>query len=334
MTYEELLKGVKEFLGMAPPTNTENPTDAEDPQKSKTEKEFSIEEFVLIPTHKELEEAIQNNTLHEYSLHQITQSALQVRHGSNFLHVAAENNVLDKLPKEILTEKNLLTKDKDGNTCLHIAAIYGSLYQIPKEVINLKNLLLKTKPSYSDPSTVIEAAALKGYLRQIPLEFLTVDTLAAPEKHSALQIAASNGKLNSIPLLPIPTLSKIKNRYENNKGDKERDRILEWVDQKIRESLFFHDLKKLPEEDLTADLLMEENKYGEKTILWIAKNNNLEMLPFLPRKTLTELEDYFKENTTRTKYKEEILEFLKERIKEINMNSIKRSCKIDHLPVI
>ena len=84
-----------------------------------------------IPSITELWEAIQKDELKKYNLKDIEEGMLQKDSwGQTLYHFAACSGHLDKIPKELLTEKNLLDP-KGQKTCLHFAAEYGQLEKIP-----------------------------------------------------------------------------------------------------------------------------------------------------------------------------------------------------------
>jgi hypothetical protein len=162
------------------------------------ELQIGIEENLPIPPAEELWEAIQNGNLKKYTLKQLEEGMLQLSQSRvNLYYMAAEEGHLDKIPKELLTSKNLLEKSLRGWNCLHRAALNGHLDQIPKELLTKENLL---KPS-EYRITGFELAVENGHLDQIPQEVLTQEHLLTPNGtgETCLHIAASAGRLNQIP---------------------------------------------------------------------------------------------------------------------------------------
>jgi hypothetical protein len=67
-----------------------------------------------------------------FSPSQLEKGLLQEENGSNTYHYAAENGMLQYIPKEHLTAENLLTTNKEGKTCLHLAAHSENLATLPR----------------------------------------------------------------------------------------------------------------------------------------------------------------------------------------------------------
>jgi hypothetical protein len=113
-----------------------------------------------------------------------------------YLFSAAIYGKLNQVPREILTSRNLLAKDRFGNTPLHYAAEFGYLEQVPREVKTTENLLTKGK----DDENVFHKAAWFGHLNQIPDELLTEDNLFTKNKEgkTPLYMAVERGHYHQI----------------------------------------------------------------------------------------------------------------------------------------
>jgi ankyrin repeat protein len=252
-----------------------------------------IEDNLPIPNWDELWEAIEKGDLEKYTPKQIEEGMLQENQGWKLYQDAAMRGYLGQIPKELLTEENLLKLDGWGSTCLHWAALNGQLDKIPKEILTAENLLdpkemltlenlLKDDP---DSWTCLHLAARHGHLDQIPRELLTEENLLQPTKKgdNSLHLAASRGHLNQIP-----------------------------------------------REILTAKNLLQPNYNKDTCLHWAAKKGHLDKIP-LSYETLKELTAYF-ETEDSSEHNELILktlnELLKKKIKKLEI--IARSQTINH----
>lgn len=223
-----------------------------------------IEDNLPIPNWDELWEAIEKGDLGKYTLKQIEQGMLQKRKeiklyidtgdGSGYEYPlendhpdqipntlyqdAVIHGHLDQIPKEILTEENLLKKAYSKGyemtaTCLHFAAINGQLNLIPKEFLTEKNLMNKTLET---EMTCLHLASYSGNLSQIPLGILTKKNLLEPSngKQTCFHDAAWAGHLDKIPLLPHQTLLHLKTHFENDSSDY-KNKILALIQNQLQE---------------------------------------------------------------------------------------------------
>jgi ankyrin repeat protein len=161
----------------------------------------SIEENLPIPDRDTLWQAIEEDTLNQYSLQEIQTAMLEkvAASGENLYHWCAKKGTLERIPPELLTEENLLIEDKDGWNSFHHAAAQGPLSQIPKELLTEKTLL-KEEPIFE--SHCVHLAAESGQLDLLPSEILTEKILTetyAQFGENCLHIAAENGNLHQIP---------------------------------------------------------------------------------------------------------------------------------------
>jgi hypothetical protein len=113
------------------------------------ESQQGIKENLRIPSRRELWEAIKNNDLTKYTIHQLKEGMLQENsHGDTLYNDSAERGFLNRLPKKLLTQKNLLKSNALGWNALHKAASSKHLDQIPIEVLTAKNLFERTADFY------------------------------------------------------------------------------------------------------------------------------------------------------------------------------------------
>jgi ankyrin repeat protein len=230
-----------------------------------------IQDNLPIPDREELWKAIQKGDLEKYTPKQIEQGMLQEYRGNNLYHFAAYNGHLDQIPKELLTEENLLKPDNDrgsclhfaareghldqipkelltaenllkhdrwGKTCLHYAADYGHLHQIPKELLTAENLLKTDNEGW----TCLHFAARNGHLGQIPKELLTAENLLKPDNYkwqcwTCLHYAAKGGHLDKLPWLSYETLTELKTHFETKDSPCYKEKILKTLNDLLEKKL-------------------------------------------------------------------------------------------------
>jgi len=116
--------------------------------------------------------------------------------GWSLLALAAVRGQLNRLPTELLTERNMLTKDRDGDTPLHWAAKSGCLDQVPESVLAEDNLLVKNNEGLSP---FWEAARqCPGF--GVPKHLITERMLMTTDRRgrTALELLAGNGNIDMI----------------------------------------------------------------------------------------------------------------------------------------
>jgi hypothetical protein len=152
-----------------------------------------------IPSREHLWEDIENDCLRDYTLFQIEEGMLQKSEDSfqNLYHDCATFGYLNKIPKEILTKKNLLTTDNCGENVLHKAASYGYLDQLPKEILTPKLLLKEDN-----------------------------------RNNNCLHYAAQRNQLQSLPEFSYQNLKTFQSHFQSNTSPS-KEAILEFIQSKI-----------------------------------------------------------------------------------------------------
>jgi hypothetical protein len=102
------------------------------------------------------------------------------------IHIAAQHGQLNKVPKELLTQENIVKQDKEGKTVLHYAIldIRNGFKNIPKELLKEENLTIEDINS----NTIFH---MLGYSRDLNL----IDQSILKERHLI--------KPNSLGITPI-----------------------------------------------------------------------------------------------------------------------------------
>jgi hypothetical protein len=118
--------------------------------------------------------------------------------GNNPLHDAATRGTLHKIPKEFLTEKTLSTPNRQNQNCFELATETGYLETIPEELVTLERLKDENK-EYA--MTAFHRAAIYGMLSRIPKKFLTRENLLLTNRHgqNCFHLAALHNKAHKIP---------------------------------------------------------------------------------------------------------------------------------------
>jgi hypothetical protein len=165
-----------------------------------TELQQGIADNPPVPSRNALWEALQKGDLTKYTPKQIEKGMLQEFQGKNLYTLAAEKGHLDKVPKDLLTQKNLATPDTYQLTTLHWAAVGGHLHQIPKERLTAENLL---QPNASN---------------------LT-----------CLHLGARSGNLHKLPPLPFATLIALQTHFKKDPSEYKKE-ILAFVQKQIQKN--------------------------------------------------------------------------------------------------
>jgi len=124
--------------------------------------------------HEKFLSSIRNNTLVEYlRAHTpskddwfIPQTNTAEDQGDTAMHLAALTGHISQVPKELVTEANLLVSNFAGLTTLHCLAISGSLGQIPQKFLTPRALTTEDQNGW----TPLHCAAYEKHAAQIPQE--------------------------------------------------------------------------------------------------------------------------------------------------------------------
>jgi hypothetical protein len=95
-------------------------------------------------------------------------------------------------------------------------------------------------------------------------------------------------------------------------------------------------LDKIPRNLLTAENLLKANSDGDTCLHYAAYEDHLNQIPPLAYKTLLNLKTHFERNYSSGSWAGEgqIHLFLTERIEKMKIETIRRSCTIDHKPIL
>jgi len=98
---------------------------------------------------------------------------------STLIGYAAQQEKLDKFPKELFNLEGISKTNRIGENALHLAAICKQIKYIPQKMLNKKNLGAKNR----DGTSPIQYATLHLCLDQIPKKFLTKELLTKVNCH-------------------------------------------------------------------------------------------------------------------------------------------------------
>jgi hypothetical protein len=200
-----------------------------------------------------LEAAIEHNCLYQIPKELLHLGILNLEIRSNtkdptitILHKIAHKKQIKAVPKELITEKNLLIKDKafSHENIFHITSRTGELEKLPQEMLTESNLLITNKYA----NNCLHLAAHYGYLTQIPQKILTIKNLAVINqmKENVIHCAGLHDKiahiLPALPHIPWDFLEKSIERVETIKVVQELKYIhqshqKEWIEKMIPEKL-------------------------------------------------------------------------------------------------
>lgn len=124
----------------------------------------------------------------------------------NYLCSCANRNELKTIPKECFTEENVCL-NKSGRNLLHIAAESKQLEYIPKSLLTERLLSTRDSGEIIDPYTVYHIAASNNQFEYIPKKSLSNQALrqiGGPHYHTeygdtVYHILAARGKMNLLP---------------------------------------------------------------------------------------------------------------------------------------
>jgi hypothetical protein len=130
----------------------------------------------------------------------------------HYLYSCADKNALNTIPKEFFTEENI-SLNKTGRNLLHIAAENKQLGYIPRSLLTEKLLSTRDSDDIKDPYTVYHIAANNDQFEHIPKESISDQALrqtGGPRYYTdcgdtVYHLLAARGKMN---LLPRELLSK------------------------------------------------------------------------------------------------------------------------------
>jgi len=92
---------------------------------------------------------------------------------SNLLHCAASGEMLDNVPKVLITREAMFERNALGNTVLHTAALSGCLSQVPEEFLTCENLLISSQtPSETELNDILEIGGSGTVLEAVAEEDL------------------------------------------------------------------------------------------------------------------------------------------------------------------
>lgn len=126
--------------------------------------------------------------------------------GMSVVLVAASLARLDQVPTDCLTNRTIDDRDQSGRTVIGQAAYFRQLDLIPKLLLTRERLILPRggstlKPGVHVPDTPLHIAAAYGRLDQIPWELIQADDLWLEDQRglSVVNLAALMGFLKQIP---------------------------------------------------------------------------------------------------------------------------------------
>jgi len=122
----------------------------------------------------------------------ITQEMLiqRANKANTLFHIAADNNKLRKIPRELMTDDIWLQENASQETVLHLAAQGNEFHLVSKDILTERVLLLKDIHEW----TVIDHICVNQSLRDIPRKGLTDKSLGDVNRYwgSCLTILVAN----------------------------------------------------------------------------------------------------------------------------------------------
>jgi hypothetical protein len=202
-----------------------------------------------------------NNTLKTIPKEFFTEENISLNKTSrNLLHIAAENKQLEYIPKSLLTEKLLSTRDSgdtmDPYTVYHMAASNNQFEHIPKESLSEQALRQIGGPRYYTEygDTVYHILASNGKINLLPEGLLTKEVALIEDAYEMTvahyMIESGQGNLLPIEILSDPAILG----KTNAKGDS----ILHYIYRYGQDELL--DTTPIPQ-----DLYLDKNEYGLST---------------------------------------------------------------------
>jgi hypothetical protein len=131
---------------------------------------------------------------------------------ANLIGIAAQNQKLDKFPKDLLNKEGLSCANQDGETTLHFICSNNQLKFVPQEFLDEENLL-KANNSGTTPMDIL---CYHGYLSQLPSKVISDKTLSADyfKKHSCLDFTLFALEDNSVTANPEKNENHLKKQVE------------------------------------------------------------------------------------------------------------------------
>jgi ankyrin repeat protein len=117
------------------------------------------------------DQAAISGTLSQLPKKQLTMKSLTFRNEDTWktpLHWAAKFGHLDQVPENVLTDRTILTEDRDAERPLHIAAENGFLNQFPERLLHQGNMLCRG----GDGTCPFDRACFSKHLDQMPLRVI------------------------------------------------------------------------------------------------------------------------------------------------------------------
>jgi hypothetical protein len=192
------------------------------------------------PTYLEVCNAIKKGTFTQWPKKVQEESLLTpgpyLSKGWTPLHEAAEHGLLHQIPRRLLTEQALLTRDEAGWTPLHLMAESNSRL-FYKELLNKENILTPNNAGF----TVLHAAAHSRGVDQIPQALLTEESLLTKDDEgwTPLHYAARDNWLESLPIkLSEKTFREILTWRQTS------FRSREWVEKQLKKEELRRSLQK------------------------------------------------------------------------------------------
>lgn len=151
--------------------------------------------------------------------------------------------------------RGILSTDSWGKTPLHTAARMGYLHQVPTRMLTPKYLLCG--PPHTD--SALHIATRAGFLQQIPERVLTTELLLAQnhEGLTALFIASISGHLDHIPKALLTQKALLASVGRSN---------CQGSSTALHAAATIGEIKKIPPEILTAEVLLTPNSDGHTPI--------------------------------------------------------------------
>jgi hypothetical protein len=124
---------------------------------------------------KSLENAASSGNWENINISTITHEMLAKRDdkANSLSHIATKNGMLNKIPKELMTDDIWLQENKVGNSVMHLAAAKNEFHLVPKHLITEDNLLTINNRGL----TIMDVLSTNMDINALPKELLSDRTL-------------------------------------------------------------------------------------------------------------------------------------------------------------